>query len=159
MLHGASRANRPSFKVRESGHPKFYWFDSGVARVAAGIASVDLDSLWKGFAFETLILNELRIYKEVSRKRYGVFYYGTPGAGEIDFLIETRPKIKGHQAEFLTVEVKHSNQWKREYETPFRQLKEFAKVTGSSMTSPQFSSGNCVVTIVDFVSIRSSRIS
>ena len=37
-----------------------------------------------------VLLNELRIYKEVSRKRYGVFYYGTPGAGEIDFLIETR---------------------------------------------------------------------
>lgn len=127
LLGSFVKPYRPGFKVRESGHPKFYWFDSGVARVAAGIASVDLDSLWKGFAFETLILNELRIYKEVSRKRYGVFYYGTPGAGEIDFLIETRPKMKGHQAEFLTVEVKHSNQWKREYETPSRQLKEFAK--------------------------------
>lgn len=127
LLGSFLKPYRPGFKVREIGHPKYYWFDPGVARVSAGMENSSIDSLWKGFAFETLVLNEMRIYMEVSRKRYGIFYYGTPGSGEIDFLIETRPKTMNRKPEFVTVEVKHSAKWKREFETPSRQLKAVAK--------------------------------
>jgi len=97
---------------------------------------------------ETLILNEMRIYKELSRKRYGIFYYGTPGAGEIDFLIETRPKSVGRKPEFLTIEVKHSTRWKREYETPSRQLKEFSEGAHKRMCGVYL--GNEVLKFGDF---------
>lgn len=120
-------AYRPGFKVREVEHPKFYWFDFGVARVAGGLKVSDVDKFWQGFAFETLILNELKIYNEVSRKRFDIYYYATPGAGEIDFLIETRKKTINRPPEFITIEVKYSEKWNRDYESPSRALKLYAK--------------------------------
>lgn len=117
------RPYRPGFKVRESAHNKFYWFDPAVARVASGLAWKDVDSLWKGFAFECLVLREILAYLEVSRKKYVISYYGTPGAGEIDFVIETRPKTLNRPPEILCVEVKYSAKWKRDFEGPSRSLK------------------------------------
>ncbi|TWW10438.1 ATPase [Planctomyces bekefii] len=114
---------RPGFKVRESGHPKFYWFDAGVARVASGLAPRDVDNTWKGFAFEGLVFNELQAYLELSRKGFSISYYGTPGAGEIDFVVETRPKTINRPPEFVTIEVKYSRVWKREFEGPSRSLR------------------------------------
>jgi predicted AAA+ superfamily ATPase len=114
---------RPGFKVREAAHPKFYWFDPAVARVASGLAWRDVDSFWKGFAFETVILREVMAFLEISRQRLPIFYYATPGAGEIDFVVETRPKTINRPQELVTIEVKASTSWKREWETPSRQLK------------------------------------
>ncbi len=45
-------AYRPQIKVREQTHPKFYWFDPGVARAAAGYLADPLSALWKGPALE-----------------------------------------------------------------------------------------------------------
>lgn len=124
---------RPGFKVREIGHPKFYWFDAGVARVAAGYRSEDIDGNWLGFAFESLILNELRIYNECSRNRYPINYYATPGAGEIDFIVETCRKTTSRPAEFISIEVKYSERWKRDYESSSRALRQFAGTSHRKM--------------------------
>lgn len=118
---------RPGFKVREVGHPKFYWFDPGVARVSAQIDAHDFGSTEMGVALETLILNEIRVYQEVSRKFKPITYYSTPGAGEIDFVIQLRPKTMDRPAEFITIEAKSSQKWKSNFEGPARALKEFAK--------------------------------
>lgn len=118
---------RPGFKVREAGHPKFYLFDCGVARGCAGLLSEELDSLWKGYAFESVILNELRIYNEVSRKNKEIFFYSSPGAGEVDFIVETRKKTINRPAEFISIEVKTSTKWKRSFEDPSRSLKDYSK--------------------------------
>jgi predicted AAA+ superfamily ATPase len=48
---------QPRLKVREKAHPKFYWFDPGVARAAAGLLYDPPDKSWKGFALETLIFH------------------------------------------------------------------------------------------------------
>lgn len=118
---------RPGFKVRESGHPKFYWFDPGVARVSAQIDANDFGSTEMGSALETLVLNELRIYQECSQRQRPIHYYETPGAGEIDFVIQLRPKTIDRPAEFMSVEVKASQKWKSDFEAPSRALKVFAK--------------------------------
>ena len=114
---------RPGFKVRESAHGKFYWFDAAVARAAAGLAWEDVDRFWKGFAFESMILREIQVYLEVTRKRYPIYYYATPGAGEIDFIIETRPKTINRPQEIVSIEVKYADKWKRDFEGPARALK------------------------------------
>lgn len=124
---------RPGFKVREAGHPKFYWFDPGVARVASGQSRSDVDSLWLGTAFETVILNELQVYLEVTRKKHAIHYYSTPGAGEVDFIIETRKKTLNRAAQFVSIEVKHTKSWKRDFEGPSRSLKAFAGASHQSM--------------------------
>ena len=51
-------AYRPNLKVREQTHPKFYWFDPGVARAAAGLVFDPVDRLWMGIALENLIYHE-----------------------------------------------------------------------------------------------------
>lgn len=117
---------RPGFKVREAGHPKFYWFDPGVARVAAQIPVEEVGSTEMGGALETLVLNELRIYQERSQRFRPISYYSTPGAGEIDFVIELRPKTIDRPAEFATLEVKLSRKWKSDFEGPSRALKTAA---------------------------------
>lgn len=112
----------PGFKVREAKHSKFFWFDCAVARVASGLSWKDVDGLWKGFAFESIVLRELLTFLEYSRKRYPIYYYATPGVGEVDFLLETRPKTINRAQEFLTIEVKLSQKWKREFEAASRSL-------------------------------------
>jgi len=72
---------RPGLKVREAAQPKFYWFDPGVARAAAGLLRDPADRLWQGYALETLIYHELRVYNEVSRKHRLISYYRTPDRG------------------------------------------------------------------------------
>lgn len=141
-------AYRPGFKVREVEHPKFYWFDCGVARVAGGLSVSDVDKFWYGFAFETLILNELLIYKEISRKRNDIHYYATPGAGEIDFLVETRKKTINRSSEFITIEVKYSDKWVRDFESSSRALKQFAKESHKRMIGVYI--GKEVLTFDDF---------
>lgn len=118
---------RPGFKVREVGHPKFYWFDPGVARVAAQIDKSDFGSTEMGTALEALVLNELHVYMEFSGRTKPIYYYATPGAGEVDFLLELRPKTIDRQAELMTIEVKSSQKWKSEFENSTRALKEYAK--------------------------------
>lgn len=118
---------RPGFKVREVGHPKFYWVDPGLARVSAQIAVEDFGSTEMGTALETLVLNELRVYQESVGRPKPIYYYATPGAGEIDFLIERRPKTIDRPAEFVTIEVKSSTRWKSDYEAPSRSLHALAK--------------------------------
>ena len=79
-------AFRPSVKVREQAHPKFYWFDAGVARAAAGLLNDQVDSIWRGYSLETLIFHELRVYAHVSGKDRRIFFYRTGGGSEIDLL-------------------------------------------------------------------------
>jgi predicted AAA+ superfamily ATPase len=111
-------------KVRLSAHPKFYWFDSGVARAAAGWLKDPIDSVWKGFALETLILNELTVYNHVSGAGRKIAYYRTHTGLEIDFVIETRKATQHSPAEIVGIEIKLSNKWDRSWEKGLRSISE-----------------------------------
>lgn len=104
---------RPGLKVREIAHPKFYWFDPGVARAAAGFLRDPTDRLWQGAALETLVYHELRIYNETSRKHRPIFYYRTPAGVEIDFVVETAPRRPNKPPQVVAIEVKRSESWQR----------------------------------------------
>lgn len=118
---------RPGFKVREISHSKFFYFDPGVARAAAGLIREPLDSLSKGFAFETLVLNELRIYNEVSRRERKISFYGVNGAEEIDFIVETQKKTMDRAGRFVSIECKSSARWNSDFEKSSRNLHARAK--------------------------------
>lgn len=68
--------------MKEVSKPKFYFFDSGVARCAAGFASYTLDQSYKGFLFETFMVNQLRAYNEYSKKHLGIYFYGIAGGNK-----------------------------------------------------------------------------
>ena len=113
---------RPGFKVREAARPKFYWFDPGVARAAAGLLRDPLDRLWQGTALETLLYHELRVYNEVSAKHCHLSYYRTPAGVEIDFIIETARRRAGNPPRVVAIETKRAARWDRAWNKPMRNL-------------------------------------
>lgn len=115
-------------KVQEQEHPKFYWFDGGVARAAAGLLGENLDGDWLGRSLETFIFHELRSYNSYFKKFKGLFYYRTKSGVEVDFIIETKKKSSNHPAEIILIEVKYSKKWKGEYEQGMRSVIESKKI-------------------------------
>jgi predicted AAA+ superfamily ATPase len=113
---------RPGLKVREAAQPKFYWFDPGVARAAAGLLRDPIDRLWQGTALETLLYHELRVYNEVSRKHRQISYYRTPAGVEIDFIIETARRRLNLSPKVVAIEIKRAERWDRAWNKPMRNL-------------------------------------
>jgi len=109
---------RAGVKVREAAHPKFYWFDPGVARAAAGWLRDPVDRPWEGFALETLVFHELRVYNEVSRKQRPLYYYLTAAGVEIDFIIETVRRTATKAPHIVAIEVKRSDKWNTDWNRP-----------------------------------------
>jgi len=119
---------RPGLKVREAAQPKFYWFDPGVARAAAGLLRDPMDRLWQGTALETLLYHELRVYNEVSRKHRQISYYRTPAGVEIDFIIETARRRPGTPPKVVVIEIKRAERWDRAWNKPMRNLADTSGV-------------------------------
>ena len=117
-------AYQPRLKVRERAHPKFYWFDPGVARAAAGRLFDPVESSVKGFSLEAWIYHELRVYNEAHGKHRPISYYHTTGNNEIDFVVETRPAQSGKPAHLVCIEAKLSTRWDSVWERPIRQLRD-----------------------------------
>jgi predicted AAA+ superfamily ATPase len=115
-------AYRPNLKVREQTHPKFYWFDSGVARAAAGFLFDPVDRIWKGTALETLIYHELRVYNHTQNMNRPIYFYRTSSGVEIDFVIETQKSRQALPAHIVCIEVKMADKWQRKWEYPMRSL-------------------------------------
>jgi len=121
-------AYRPHAKIRERAHPKFFWFDPGVARAAAGLIYEPADRIWKGSALETLLYHELRVYNEARQKFRGIHYYRTGADSEIDFVIETRKRTSTARPRLVCIEVKLAEKWDRKWERAMRSLKESGPV-------------------------------
>ncbi|MBI5359875.1 MAG: ATP-binding protein [Planctomycetes bacterium] len=119
-------AYRPQIKVREQVHPKFYWFDSGVARAAAGILRQAPDRDWLGRSLETHILHEMRVYNETSGKHYPISFYRTSAGVEIDFIIETRRRTTVAPAHITAIELKFADKWNPKWEGGLRELKSYS---------------------------------
>ena len=115
-------AYQPRLKVRERTHPKFYWFDAGVARASAGLLGDPVDRSWKGFALETLVFHELRVFNEARQKHRHLAYYRTAAGVEIDFILETRKRHANSPPQVVCLEVKLADRWDRKWEKPMREL-------------------------------------
>ena len=117
---------RPGTKVKEVAHPKFYFFDSGVARACAGLLFEDLDSVYRGFLFETSLLNEIRAYNHYSEKNKPLSYYKISGGSEIDLIIELKRKTHSTPPELIAIEFKYATKWDGRFSEP---MVEFEKTT------------------------------
>jgi len=115
-------AYRPGVKVREQAHPKFYWFDPGVARAAAGLLFDPVDRVWRSTALETMVYHELRVYNHTRNRNRPIFYYRTGGGVEIDFVVETKKRQHGSPASVVCLEVKAAERWDRRWERAMRSL-------------------------------------
>ena len=126
-------AYRPQLKVRERARPKFYWFDPGVARAAAGLLYDPADRLWLGTALETVVYHELRVYNHTRNRHRSIFYYRTASGSEVDFVIETRKRTSTSPAHIVCLEVKLAEKWDRKWERPMRELQRQDKIQVDGM--------------------------
>jgi len=126
-------AYRPNVKVREQNHPKFYWFDPGVARAAAGMLFDPVDRLWQGTALETLVYHEIRVFNHVRNKNRAIYFYRTGSGSEIDFVIETQKAQLSSKPRVVCIEVKPAERWDRRWEQPMRSLKDGTRIRVEKM--------------------------
>ena len=119
---------QPQVKVREKSHPKFYWFDAGVARAASGLLGDPPDRTWLGSALETWLLHECKIRNAVSGQQRGLYYYASASGGEVDLIIEKRRPTASVPARVVAVEIKLSEKWDRKWERASRSLTSSRRV-------------------------------
>ena len=100
------RAYQPNLRVNEVAHPKFYFFDSGVARAAAGLTRDEIDDNYRGFLFETFVLNEVACYNEYMGGKRDLFYYAIRGGGDVDLIIQQKKRTKSHPDQVIAIEIK-----------------------------------------------------
>ncbi len=110
-------------KPRESKHPKFYFFDPGIARAAEGIQNLKEFPEKVGFYLESIIINELKTYFEVHGLKHKIYYYNVPSFGDIDLIVEIKKKSISSPSQLITIEIKNSKKW----ETGFEKLSLFVK--------------------------------
>lgn len=124
---------QPRVKVREAAHPKFYWFDSGVARAAAGLAHEAVDATWRGLALETQVFHELRVYNQIARKERRLSYYRSRAGAEIDFVVQLERGTMTKRPAVVCIEVKLAKRWNRAWEAAMRSLEESGQVRVEGM--------------------------
>lgn len=96
---------RARAKIKEVAHPKFYFFDTGVARALAGRVREPLEDAERGHLLETLVLNELRAWLNQSGVGGKLAYWRTPSGSEVDFVWSRARRSVG-------IEVKSSAGWR-----------------------------------------------
>ncbi|MHB8838000.1 MAG: ATP-binding protein [Gemmatimonadaceae bacterium] len=102
-------------RIKEVRHPKFYFFDPGVARALLGRIREPLEAAERGALLETLVLHELRAAMSVHNAGGDLSYWRTPAGVEVDFIWR-----RGRRA--VGIEAKASARWRREDAAVLRQL-------------------------------------
>lgn len=106
---------RPRARVKEVGHPKFYFFDPGVVRTITGRVRDPLSDLERGALLETYVLHELRAWIATSGCGGDLHYWRTPSGSEVDFTWTRTRRSVG-------IEVKSSSRWRRQDGAVLEQL-------------------------------------
>ena len=106
---------KPGARVKEVGHPKFYFFDTGVIRAVTGRAREPLSDLERGPLLETFLLHELRAWISISGCGGDLNYWRTPSGSEVDFVWTRARRCIG-------IEVKAAVRWRREDGAALKQL-------------------------------------
>jgi predicted AAA+ superfamily ATPase len=96
---------QPQVRVKELSHPKFYWFDTGVALTLQGRVGVPLQDADAGKLFETFVINQLRAVNAYTKSRGEFYYWRTRSGVEVDCVIEFPGQTIG-------LEIKFSNRWR-----------------------------------------------
>ena len=103
--------------VKQVAHPKFFLFDTGVARTLSGTAHLDLHPEERGALLETFLLHEMRAYVHYHDLEYPIAYWKTHDGSEVDFVIETPTGL-------VAIEVKSGTRWDSRFHAGMRALRE-----------------------------------
>ena len=117
LVGGWLNAYRPRARIKETHSPKFFLFDTGIARALADRVSLNLDPLEKGFLLETYLLNELKFWNQNHNWAGRMYFWKTHNKAEIDFILQIQDQKVG-------IEVKAVSYWKREFGKHLHKAKE-----------------------------------
>ncbi|MFH1847329.1 MAG: ATP-binding protein [Candidatus Omnitrophota bacterium] len=74
-------------KRRMVGHPKFFFFDTGVYRTLRPAGPLDMPEEIEGISLETLLFQELNAVNADYGLGYKIYYWRTAGNMEVDFVL------------------------------------------------------------------------
>lgn len=103
--------------TKQVAHPKFYFFDAGVARALSGRLPYPPTNEELGPLFETFILNEVRAYLAYSNLNYPIYFWSSHDQVEVDIICETRNG-------FVAIEIKSSQRWDNKFNKGLKRIKE-----------------------------------
>ncbi len=117
-------AYHTSIRKQQRQSPKFYWFDTGVARSLQKVLGIDLHSSTYdyGINFEAFIISQIRTGLEYQTPQYQLSYLLTKDDAEIDLIVERGKEI-------LCIEIKSS---KNIRENQLRNLKNLGSTIKNS---------------------------
>jgi predicted AAA+ superfamily ATPase len=111
----------PAWKLKPGtklvAHPKFFFFDAGVARTLSRRLAYPPTPEEYGTLFETMLFHELRAYLSYEQLQYPLSYFRTHDDVEADVVLET-------QQGFVALEFKASNEWRTSFNAGFNRLRE-----------------------------------
>ncbi len=102
---------------KQVAHPKFYLFDSGVARALSGRVAYAPTPEECGPLLETLVGNEIRAYLQKYHPGWRMNFWRTHDDVEVDFVVET-------DWGYAAVEVKAASTWRSQYSLGIKTLRE-----------------------------------
>jgi uncharacterized protein len=103
--------------TKQVAHPKFYLFDSGVARAFTNRLPYPPTQEELGFLIETFLLSELKAYLAYSNLHYPIYFWRSHSNVEVDFFLETQ---KG----FVAIECKSSRKWTNQFSRGLKRMNE-----------------------------------
>jgi predicted AAA+ superfamily ATPase len=96
-------------------HPKFYFFDAGVARSLSGRLPYAPTKEEMGAVFETYLLHELRAFLSYTERAYPLYFFRTFDDVEVDLLFESANGM-------IAIELKAARAWRSEFNKGFRRI-------------------------------------
>jgi predicted AAA+ superfamily ATPase len=103
--------------TKQVASPKFYLFDSGLARALSQRLPYPPTDEESGALLETLIFNEVRAYLDYRGLHYPLHYWRTYDGAEVDLFCETR---RG----YVAVEIKATQRWERRHLRGLNRLRD-----------------------------------
>jgi predicted AAA+ superfamily ATPase len=96
----------PAFRETKSrkavATPKFYFFDTGVARVLSRTGEIQQGSKAFGDAFEHLVFLEIKAYLDYSFSNARLSYWRSESKIEVDFVVDSKIAIEAKGTETVT---------------------------------------------------------
>ena len=102
--------------TKQIAHPKFYLFDSGVARALSGRLPYPPSQEELGPLLETFVHNELCAYLAYTGRRYPLYFWRSYQGVEVDFFCETA-------AGFTAIEAKAARRWDSHFSRGMHRLR------------------------------------
>ena len=89
-------------------HPKFFLFDTGVARTLSGRLPYPPTQEELGPLLETLVFSEIRAFLAYRKLHYKLYFWSNYDGTEVDLLCETKNG-------FVAIEIKAAIEWQRKF--------------------------------------------